>query len=59
MDHVWTSVEDAIGQNMTAPMEQTNLIVVNRSYTGFYTGVLITKLMLPKTSLFVVMQSHL
>jgi len=28
MEHVWTSVEDAIGQNTTVMMERTNTSVV-------------------------------
>ena len=28
MEHVWTSAEDAIGQNTTVQMEQMNSIVV-------------------------------
>lgn len=32
MEHVWTSGEDAIGQNMIVAMERTNFIVVGKCY---------------------------
>lgn len=45
MESVWTTVEDAIGQNTIVTMEQTNIIVVSTSNSQIPLSVILLKLM--------------